>query len=192
MTGTELKSYSIIIACLLLFLISVRTYSKTFQANIKAQISLLSPTPPHAPTLWKHVPPPHTCGSEPNQTTKKNSLQRQGTYNAFAADVWAAGVCLWVFRFGTPPFYNPDPSNLFLEICSQPLLFPFAVDEGDEEVIRQETKEARRQARRAKVCVCGGGGGRGVGRRCCGAGWCGSCDQDGTHAGSFVFPPEFF
>eukprot|EP00752_Nemacystus_decipiens_P002991 g2775.t1 len=88
-------------------------------------------------------------GKMPSEGSARHSLQRQGTYNAFAADVWAAGVCLWVFRFGTPPFYDPDPSNLFLEICRQPLLFPSAVDEGDEEVIRQEAKEARRRARRA-------------------------------------------
>ncbi|CAM9596077.1 unnamed protein product, partial [Hapterophycus canaliculatus] len=62
--------------------------------------------------------------------------ERQGTYNAFAADVWAAGVCLWVFRFGTPPFFNTDPTNLFVEICRQPLEFPSNVDEGDEELLK--------------------------------------------------------
>ncbi|CAM9635459.1 unnamed protein product, partial [Scytosiphon promiscuus] len=77
------------------------------------------------------------------------SLEQQGTYNAFAADVWAAGVCLWVFRFGTPPFYNTDPTNLFVEICRQPLLFPGNVDEGDEELLKKEAKRARMVARRA-------------------------------------------
>ncbi|CAN0076454.1 unnamed protein product, partial [Sphacelaria rigidula] len=82
-----------------------------------------------------------------------NSLKRQGTYNAYAADVWAAGVCLWVFRFGTPPFYDPDPSNLFLEICRQPLLFPGNVDEGDEEVIAEAmaTKKDKIRLRESEV-----------------------------------------
>ncbi|CAM9626964.1 unnamed protein product, partial [Ectocarpus sp. 12 AP-2014] len=88
-----------------------------------------------------------------SQGSGRHSLQRQGTYNAFAADVWAAGVCLWVFRFGTPPFYNTDPSNLFAEICRQPLLFPRSVDEGDEEVLKQEAKEARRRARKAAAAA---------------------------------------
>ena len=98
------------------------------------------------------------CGQTNESLSKTFSLQRQGTYNAFAADVWAAGVCLWVFRFGTPPFYNTDPSNLFLEICRQPLLFPSNANEGDEEVLREEAREARRLAKRAaaaaQVCVC--------------------------------------
>lgn len=83
----------------------------------------------------------------------QTSLRRQGTYNAFAADVWAAGVCLWVFRFGTPPFYDPDPSNLFVEICRQPLLFPENVDEGDEEVLATEAagKEAKARLRAKEV-----------------------------------------
>lgn len=78
-----------------------------------------------------------------------NSLRRQGTYDAFAADVWAAGVCLWVFRFGTPPFYDPDPANLFLDIIEQPLQFPDEVSEGDEEVLQQEATEKKRAASRA-------------------------------------------
>lgn len=84
------------------------------------------------------------------------SFRRQGTYNAFAADVWAAGVCLWVFRFGTPPFYDPDPSTLFLDICGQPLHFPVNADEGDEEVIAAE-KEAEELAKArvggARMCA---------------------------------------
>ena len=114
--------------------------------------------PPHLLLLPPSVDPPSPTKLETDTQQRQQSLQRQGTYNAFAADVWAAGVCLWVFRFGTPPFYDPDPANLFLEICRQPLLFPTAVDEGDEEVIRQEAKEARRRARRAAAAKVGGCG----------------------------------
>ena len=62
-------------------------------------------------------------------------------------------MCLWVFRFGTPPFFDTDPSNLFLEICRQPLLFPEDVDEGDEEVLKQEAAEAKLVARRAAAAA---------------------------------------
>lgn len=75
------------------------------------------------------------------------SFRPQGTYNAFAADVWAAGVCLWVFRFGTPPFYDVDPSNLFVDICRQPLLFPENADEGDEVVLAATAVELAEAAR---------------------------------------------
>lgn len=67
-------------------------------------------------------------------------------------------MCLWVFRFGTPPFYDLDPANLFLDICEQPLLFPDEVSEGDEEVLQQEANEKKRAACRAaakaRVHVC--------------------------------------
>lgn len=34
-------------------------------------------------------------------------------YSAYLADVWAAGICLWIFIFGELPFYKPDPEELF-------------------------------------------------------------------------------
>ena len=33
------------------------------------------------------------------------------SYSAYAADVWAAGVCLWQFLFGCLPFWAPQPGN---------------------------------------------------------------------------------
>jgi hypothetical protein len=42
-------------------------------------------------------------------------------YDAFAADVWACGVCLWVFLYGTLPFHDHNPTALFTAICTQPL-----------------------------------------------------------------------
>mmetsp|Transcript_6586 Transcript_6586/g.10758 ORF Transcript_6586/g.10758 Transcript_6586/m.10758 type:complete len:794 (-) Transcript_6586:257-2638(-) len=34
-------------------------------------------------------------------------------YNAYMADLWAAGVCLWIFVFGTVPFQSNDVTELF-------------------------------------------------------------------------------
>ena len=44
-----------------------------------------------------------------------------GGYSAYAADVWAAGVCLWVFVFGTLPFWGPTPDSIFNSIFRDPL-----------------------------------------------------------------------
>lgn len=60
---------------------------------------------------------------------------------------------MWVFRFGTPPFFDPDPSNLFVDICRQPLLFPENADEGDEEVLAREAQEAKLAAVRASAAA---------------------------------------
>ncbi|CAM9852881.1 unnamed protein product [Chrysoparadoxa australica] len=47
-------------------------------------------------------------------------------YDAAAADVWAAGVCLWVFLYGTPPFYHKDSYQVLEAIRSHqgPLSHP--------------------------------------------------------------------
>mmetsp|Transcript_34127 Transcript_34127/g.39565 ORF Transcript_34127/g.39565 Transcript_34127/m.39565 type:complete len:470 (+) Transcript_34127:97-1506(+) len=34
-------------------------------------------------------------------------------FSAYTADIWAAGVCLYVFANGKLPFYSDDPSELF-------------------------------------------------------------------------------
>eukprot|EP00953_Heterococcus_sp_UTEX-ZZ885_P007181 4367-Heterococcus_DN1.PRE.1 len=34
-------------------------------------------------------------------------------FNAYAADLWAAGVTLWCFLYGTPPFMEESPTELF-------------------------------------------------------------------------------
>jgi serine/threonine protein kinase len=43
-------------------------------------------------------------------------------YSGYAADVWAAGVCLFVFTYGFLPFYHQQPLPLFELICNRPLL----------------------------------------------------------------------
>lgn len=34
-------------------------------------------------------------------------------YSAYMSDLWAAGVCLWIFIFGKLPFFNADVVQLF-------------------------------------------------------------------------------
>ncbi|CAM9838050.1 unnamed protein product [Chrysoparadoxa australica] len=60
----------------------------------------------------------------------------EDSYNGFAADIWAAGVCLWLFAFRTLPFYDPLPMVLFDKICSEePLLFPEGDGSKDHELL---------------------------------------------------------
>jgi len=37
-------------------------------------------------------------------------------FSAYATDVWAAGVVLWVVVFGRLPFYGPTPEDIFTQI----------------------------------------------------------------------------
>ena len=34
-------------------------------------------------------------------------------YSAYMSDLWAAGVCLWIFVFGKLPFFHSDVVQLF-------------------------------------------------------------------------------
>jgi serine/threonine protein kinase len=36
-----------------------------------------------------------------------------GGFSGYSADLWAAGVCLYIFTTGTLPFFSMDPSDLF-------------------------------------------------------------------------------
>jgi len=42
-------------------------------------------------------------------------------YSAYAADVWAAGVCLWIFVFGSLPFWDTSPDAIFRKVYLDPL-----------------------------------------------------------------------
>lgn len=43
--------------------------------------------------------------------------EQGGTFSGYAADVWAAGICLFVFVTGTLPFYSDMPNELFEKIA---------------------------------------------------------------------------
>ncbi|CAM9756935.1 unnamed protein product, partial [Phaeothamnion confervicola] len=68
-------------------------------------------------------------------------------YDPFAADVWAAGLCLWVFCFGRPAFFDKDPLRLLEAVRLQPFCFPA---EFTEEV---ERENARRDAEAAAAAA---------------------------------------
>lgn len=52
-------------------------------------------------------------------------LHRAGSFSGYSCDIWAAGVCLWAFVFGSLPFQLEDsPDELFEAICERELAFP--------------------------------------------------------------------
>jgi len=45
------------------------------------------------------------------------------TFSAYASDLWACGICLYVFVSGKVPFYAEDPSEVFELICNSEIQY---------------------------------------------------------------------
>jgi serine/threonine protein kinase len=77
--------------------------------------------------------PPEACGGSGKEASESagSSFQpaRQRGYDAYKADIWAAGVCLYAFVFGIVPFGRQarDPLAVFDAIQTEPLL-PLPLD----------------------------------------------------------------
>lgn len=54
-----------------------------------------------------------------------------GSFSGYSCDVWSAGVCLWVFVFGTLPFQEESPEELFEAIREKDFVFPWLVEGGE-------------------------------------------------------------
>jgi len=57
-------------------------------------------------------------------------------YSAYKADVWAAGVCLWIFIYGTMPFWGQDMTELFLKINEGKAVRPHQVSKELDETLK--------------------------------------------------------
>ena len=53
-----------------------------------------------------------TKGSWPFWSPEMIDNHQSNVYSAYCADVWASGVCLWIFIYGTLPFWAPGPSHI--------------------------------------------------------------------------------
>jgi len=53
-----------------------------------------------------------TKGSWPFWSPEMIDNHQSNAYSAYSADVWASGVCLWIFIYGTLPFWAPGPSHV--------------------------------------------------------------------------------
>ncbi|CAM9347293.1 unnamed protein product, partial [Phaeothamnion confervicola] len=69
-------------------------------------------------------------------------------FNGLGADMWAAGVCLWVMCFGTVPFWDELPTELFEKIEKGRLPFPIpSVLQQALPPLPSHERERRRQLR---------------------------------------------
>ncbi len=55
------------------------------------------------------------CHDSDNREPSSASSRRM-SFSGYAADVWAAGICLFIFVTGKLPFFSEDPSELFQQI----------------------------------------------------------------------------
>jgi len=60
--------------------------------------------------------------------------ERGGTFSAYSADIWAAGICLYIFVTGKVPFYSDDPSELFESISDDEIDFETLTDSMGEKL----------------------------------------------------------
>lgn len=63
-------------------------------------------------------------GTLPYFSPEMCDVKTNRSFSAYNADVWAAGVCLWVFVFGTLPFWSTDTETLFQMIVETDPIHP--------------------------------------------------------------------
>ena len=61
---------------------------------------------------------------------------RTGPFSAYAADVWATGVCVFVFVAAKLPFWGESPGDLFDAIQNHELVLPPGLSEGMARLLR--------------------------------------------------------
>ena len=61
---------------------------------------------------------------------------RTGPFSAYAADVWATGVCVFVFVAAKLPFWGESPGDLFDAIQNHELVLPPGLGEGMSRLLR--------------------------------------------------------
>jgi [calcium/calmodulin-dependent protein kinase] kinase len=59
----------------------------------------------------------HEDNGDNDDTEPSSAPPRRISFSGYAADVWAAGVCLFIFVTGKLPFFSENPSELFQQIC---------------------------------------------------------------------------
>lgn len=55
---------------------------------------------------------------------KSMITHRAGSFSGYSCDIWAAGICLWVFIYGSLPFNEESPDDLFDAIIEKEPVFP--------------------------------------------------------------------
>ena len=60
-----------------------------------------------------------------------NSENNNGYYDPFIADIWAVGICLYIFIFEEFPFDSDSELELGIKISEKNYKFPFEPDNKD-------------------------------------------------------------
>ena len=57
-------------------------------------------------------------------------------FSGYSSDMWAAGICLYVFVTGLLPFYSENPTDLFEMIEKAEIGYPGTMSEDLKGVLR--------------------------------------------------------
>lgn len=76
-----------------------------------------------------------TKGTMPYWSPEMCDSESDASYSAYKADVWAAGVCLWIFIYGTMPFWGQEIGELFAKVTAGPPEKPHRVSTELEEML---------------------------------------------------------
>ncbi len=68
--------------------------------------------------------PPNMWCFRPPELCVDDKLLHTAAYDPCKSDVWAAAVCLYIFVFGSPPFFSMNPNVLFRQVKEDKLTFP--------------------------------------------------------------------
>lgn len=75
----------------------------------------------------------NTASTPGNSTTTKDDATRSPhSFSGYASDLWAAGVCLYIFASGRLPFYSDIPTELFPMIYDAHVPYYYIKEEEDE------------------------------------------------------------
>ncbi len=69
-------------------------------------------------------------------------------FNGFPGDIWALGICLFMFVFGKPPFVGATTFQIYEAIQRAELSFPHEIPVSGELKVRGQRRRRRRGRRR--------------------------------------------
>ncbi len=107
----------------------VAHYFEEEEARVAAETTAAATGPPGEQHLLHHLYRSYSRGllskSDGTWCFWAPEMCKQGaSFSGYSCDVWAAGVCLWTFVYGTLPFQEDSPDELFEAIVEKEPVFP--------------------------------------------------------------------
>lgn len=90
-------------------------------------------------------------GSMHYQSPEFFDTDNGGYYDPFIADVWAVGICLYIFIFEEFPFDSDSELELGIKICEKPLKFPYDPANKDFEQLLNDLLEKKLEKRKTNI-----------------------------------------